>query len=128
MPAKKKTRDVKQAKKKSPATSAARFLNLPLVLSLGVLSFAEEQVSDFVESLTKRGEKTEKAGRKYLKKLMKTGSEKAKQAPKKIEKKVEKEAPKEEWILRALHRLNIPTHNDLAALDKRVDALLKRVA
>jgi poly(hydroxyalkanoate) granule-associated protein len=127
MPAKKNVRNVKQAKKNSEPL-ASRLLNLPVVLSLGMYSFAEEQLSDLFESLTKRGTKTQKAGQKYLKKLMKTGSEKTKKAEQKVEKKVEKAEPKEEWILRALHRLNIPTSTDIAALDKRVDALLRKVA
>ena len=132
MPAKKKplnarqAKNAKQARKKVSEPLASRLLNFPIAFSLGMLDFAEEQLSDFFGELTKRGEKTQKAGQKYIKKLMKRGSEQSKKAPAKVEKKVEKE--REEWILRALHRLNIPTRDDIAALDKRVDSLLKKVA
>ncbi len=130
MPARKKPQGAKkQAKKKDSEPLATRLLNFPILFSLGMLDFAEEQFSDFFEELTKRGEKTQKAGQKYVKKLMKRGSEQAKKAPQKVEKvgkKAEKE--REEWILRALHRLNIPTRDDISALDKRVDSLLRKVA
>ncbi len=132
MPAKKplnarQAKNAKPTKKKDSEPLASRLLSLPIVFSLGMLDYAEEQLSDFFGELTKRGEKTQKAGQKYIKKLMKRGSEQTKKAaPQKTLKKVEKE--REEWILRALHRLNIPTRDDIAALDKRVDSLLRKVA
>lgn len=132
MPARKplktrQARNAKQAKKKEAEPLTSRLLNLPIVFSLGMLDFAGEQLSDFFGELTKRGEKTQKAGQKYVKKLMKRGSEQTKKAaPEKTLKKMEKE--REEWISRALHRLNIPTRDDITALDKRVDSLLRKVA
>jgi poly(hydroxyalkanoate) granule-associated protein len=114
---------------------ATSVLRRPLLISVGALSLAEDQFSDLISSLTKRGEKTRKAGRKYFKKLLENGSDIFKKAEKKAEKKTDmpskpekKGEPKEEWLLRVLHLFNMPTREDIAALDKKVDALLKKVA
>lgn len=120
--AKKKASPAAQAKKNG--AGAAGVLRRPFLISVGALALAEEQVSHFVDSLTKRGEKAQKLGEKYFKRLRKNGSDILKRVQK-IEKKAE---PKDDLILRALHWLNVPTRDDIVALDKKVDALLRRVA
>lgn len=124
MAAKKKAKTAGGAKANADS-SAAGVLRRPFLISVGALALAEEQASGLVDSLTKRGEKAQKAGQKYIKKLMENGRQKSKDSKKKAEKKAE---PREDWVLRALHWLNIPTREDIDALDKKVDALLKRVA
>jgi poly(hydroxyalkanoate) granule-associated protein len=124
MAAKKKAKTVGWTKANADS-SAAGVLRRPFLISVGALALAEEQASGLVDSLTKRGEKAQKAGQKYIKKLMENGRQKSKDSKKKAEKKAE---PREDWVLRALHWLNIPTREDIDALDKKVDALLKRVA
>ncbi len=111
--------------KANAESSAAGVLRRPFLMSVGALALAEEQASSLMDSLTKRGEKAQKAGQKYIKKLTENGRKKSENSKKKAEKKAE---PREDWFLRALHWLNIPTREDIEALDKKVDALLKRVA
>ena len=49
----------------------------------------------------------------------------AKQPRKKTGKKQE---AGEDWILRALHWLNVPTHRDLEQINKKVDVIARKVA
>jgi poly(hydroxyalkanoate) granule-associated protein len=96
-----------------------------LLISVGALALAEEQASDLLDSFVKRGEKTRKAGKKYVKKLLKNGS-KTSAKPVKKEKKAERQ--EDDWVQRALHWLNIPTRNDIEQINKKVEALARRVA
>jgi len=126
MAARKKTKAVLKEKKHA-SPDVAEALRRPFLISVGALALAEEQFSTLIESLVKRGQKAEKAGQKYIKKLRKNGSSLLKVQEKKKPKKEEKES-KEDWVLRALRRLNIPTRKDIETLDKKVDALIKKVA
>ena len=103
---------------------AVDILKRPLLISLGALAMAEEQASDLIDSLIEKTEKAEKAGEKYLKKLNKKAS-KTSEKPKKGS---EKQQPKEDWILRALHWLNVPTRHDIEKLNNKVDTLMRKVA
>ncbi|RJP66426.1 MAG: hypothetical protein C4532_16040 [Candidatus Abyssobacteria bacterium SURF_17] len=125
MAAKKKAPAAGRANAKKNGSGAAGVLRRPFLISVGALALAEEQVSSLVDSLTKRGEKAQKLGEKYFKKLRKNSSDILKRVQKKEENKAE---PKDDLILRALHWLNVPTHDDIVALDKKVDALLRKVA
>jgi poly(hydroxyalkanoate) granule-associated protein len=139
MPAKKATK-AKQAEKardaerdkKNAAAAAADLVRRPLLMSLGAISLIEEELADLMDSWVERGEKAQKNGRKYIKKLRKKGAEIFKETKEKAKEKAEEAQeevePKEELIPRILHWLNIPTHEDIQALDKRVDDLLKKVA
>ncbi len=99
-------------------------LRRPLLISVGALALAEEQASSMIDSFVKRGEKTRKAGEKYLKKVLKNASAKS-EKPKNSKKQQES---KDDWILRALHWLNIPTRYDVERLNKKVEAMMKKVA
>ena len=121
----KKTTAKKAARAKGNGKlNAVDILRRPLLMSIGALALAEEQASDLIDSLIEKGEKTRKAGEKYLKKLNKRASETF-EKPKKA---AEKEPPKEDWILRALHWLNVPTRHDIEKLNSKVDTLMRKVA
>jgi len=104
--------------------NAVDMLRRPLLISIGALALAEEQASDLIDSLIEKGEKAQKAGEKYLKKLEKRASETF-EKPKSA---AEKRQPKEDWILRALHWLNVPTRHDIEKLNNKVDTLMRKVA
>ena len=119
----------KKAKKdrgagKSGGSNGNGILRTPFLISIGALALAEEQASNMIDSFIERGEKARKAGEKYLKKL----NDNAPEAPKKPKKPGKKQEGREDWILRALHWLNVPTRDDIEELNKKVEALMKKVA
>ncbi|GAB4348422.1 MAG: hypothetical protein Kow0099_30950 [Candidatus Abyssubacteria bacterium] len=136
MPAKKAKKPEKtsnsEREKKNAAATAANLVRRPLLMSLGAISLLEEELADLMDSWVERGEKAQKDSRKYFKRLRKRGSELFKETKEKAKAKAEKIEdelePREDLIPRILHWLNIPTHEDIRALDRRVDALLKKVA
>lgn len=118
-----------KAKKDTPqkgngTSEMTDLLRRPLLISVGLLALAEEQASSLIDSLIERGEKAEKAGEKYIKKLNKNASK----AFKKSKKAVKKRQPKGDLIERTLHRLNVPSRNDIDKLNKKVDTLMRKVA
>jgi poly(hydroxyalkanoate) granule-associated protein len=115
----------KTAAKAKNGSAAADMLRRPFLISVGALALVEEQASSMIDSLVKRGEKARKAGEKYLKKLNKKVAEKPKKQEK-VEKKTEE--PETDWYLRALEWLNLPTRDDVDQLNKRIDALMRKVA
>jgi poly(hydroxyalkanoate) granule-associated protein len=110
--------------KKNGKVNAGDILRRPLLISIGALALAEEQASDLIDSLIEKGEKAQKAGEKYLKKLNKKASE----TFEKPKKNPAKKDAKEDWILRALHWLNVPTRQDIEKLNSKVDTLMRKVA
>ena len=78
----------------------------------------------YASLLIEQGEKAEKAGEKYVKKLNKDASKTLKKA----KKSAEKRRPNGDWIVRTLHWLNVPTRDDVEKLNKKVDTLMKKVA
>lgn len=123
----------KKAKKNAKAgrateNGALKALRRPLLISVGALSLAQEQVSELLNSLSKRGHKAQKASREYLEKLMENGSDIVKKIEKQADKVEKKAEVRGDLIPRVLHLLNLPTREDIIALDKKVEALLKKVA
>lgn len=113
------------ARNASHSSSAGRYLVRPALISLGLMAFAEEQVSSALDTLTKRGEKVRKSGAKYFRKLIEEGQEHFEEQRERMKEEV---GESRDLVPRLLHWLNIPTRDDIERLDKRVDALLKRVA
>lgn len=89
-----------------------------LLAGVGVVALAQEEAESFVHKLVERGELAEKEGRQLIKDLM----EKRKQAVEEVE-----EVDLDARIERILHRLNVPTKNDIDALSRQITALTQKV-
>lgn len=131
--AKKNTK--KNATKNSKKTDAAKngeskssnVLRRPFLISVGALALAEEKATELIDSLIEKGEEATKAGEKYLKKVGKNSAKKS-SGPAKSGTKKKSVPNREDIIKRALGWLNIPTLDEVKKLDKKVDALKKKVA
>jgi polyhydroxyalkanoate synthesis regulator phasin len=135
MAAKSKTKKATRAKAKpgnkksdrakgNGSSNATDLLKDSFYVSIGALVMAEEQASSIIDSLVKTGKKAKRTGKKYIKELNKEAPEK----PRKSEKAEKKQEAGEDWILRALHWLNVPTHRDLEQINKKVDVIARKVA
>jgi polyhydroxyalkanoate synthesis regulator phasin len=87
------------------------------VLGLGLLDLTEEKARELADELIKRGEARSEQPGKLVKDLMARGEEVKKTVQKHIEGAVEK----------ALERANLARARDLAALEKRVAELEKKL-
>jgi poly(hydroxyalkanoate) granule-associated protein len=122
MAAKKKTQK-KNAEKSDGKAKSSDILRRPFLISVGALALAEERATEALDSLIKKGEKARKAGEKYMKELEKDAS---KATGKTKNRKKKKASSGEDLIESALHWLNIPTRDEIAKLNKKVDALMKK--
>lgn len=122
MAAKKKTQKTIVEKSNGKAKSSD-ILRRPFLISVGALALAEERATEVIDSLLKKGEKARKAGEKYMKELEKDAP---KATGKTKTRKTKKSSAGEDLIESALHWLNIPTHDEIAKLNKKVDTLLKK--
>src|SRR5262249_41121792 len=88
--------------------------------SVGAVVLGTEEIEEFVKRLVEKGELAEKDGRTLVRDLL----EKRKKA-------VEKppvEAPEiDRTIDRVLHKINVPTRNDLEELGKKIDEIEKKI-
>jgi poly(hydroxyalkanoate) granule-associated protein len=123
MTTKKNNQKAERAKGKIKSDTSD-LLKRPFLISIGALVLAEEQTSNFINSLKEKSEKAQKAGEKYIKKLNKDASK----ALEKAKKNGKKRQDKEDWVLRTLNWLSVPTRNDIEKLNRKVDALMKKVA
>lgn len=89
-----------------------------LLAGVGVVALAQEEAESFVNKLVERGELAEKDGRQLIKDLM----EKRKKAAEQVE-----EVELDVRIERILHRLNVPTKNDIDAISRQIAALAEKV-
>lgn len=122
MAAKKKTAKTDSAKKNGKAKSND-VLRRPFLISVGALALAEERAAEVIDSLIERGEKARKAGEKYMKKLNENAPGTSAKS-----KKRKKSGTGEDLVQRTLHWLNVPTRDEIQKLNKKVDALMKKVA
>ncbi|MDT8307170.1 MAG: phasin family protein [Anaerolineae bacterium] len=90
-----------------------------LLASVGVVALAQDEAESFVNKLVERGELAEKDGRQLIKDFM----ERRKQAAEEVEEEVDLDVR----IERILHRLNVPTKNDIDALSRQITALTQKV-
>ena len=88
------------------------------VLGLGLLDLTEEKARELADELIKRGEARSEQPGKLVKDLMARGEEVKKTVQKHVEGAVEK----------ALERANLARARDLAALEKRIAELEKKLA
>jgi poly(hydroxyalkanoate) granule-associated protein len=91
-----------------------------LLAGVGVVALAQEEAEGFVNKLVERGELAEKDGRQLLKDLMERRKKVAEQAEEEV-------ADLDVRIERILHRLNVPTKNDIDALSRQITALTQKV-
>lgn len=91
-----------------------------LLAGVGVVALAQEEAESFVNRLVERGELAEKDGRQLIKDLMERRKKVAEQAQ-------EEATDLDVRIERILHRLNVPTKNDIDALSRQITALTKKV-
>lgn len=89
--------------------------------SVGALVLGTEEIEEFVKRLVEKGELAEKDGRTLVKDLL----EKRKKATEKTG--VEATPEIDRTIDRVLHKINVPTRNDLEELGKKIDEIEKKI-
>ena len=90
-----------------------------LLAGVGVVALAQEEAESFVNKLVERGELAEMDGRQ----LVKDFRERRRKATEEVQEEVELDVR----IERILHRLNVPTKNDIDGLSRQITALTKKV-
>ena len=111
---------IRKAAKSDPLVTAQR----PIWMAVGAVALAADAVQDFMDESLKRGKKLEQQARKEFKR----GSADTRKAVKSTRKKAKKVVKEGERIAdRVLHALEIPTHADIVSLEKKVNALAKKV-
>lgn len=92
-----------------------------MLASLGVFTLAQEELTELFNNLVERGSTTEEKTRKVVSQRFEDRQKDAKKAVNKVEKEVEKR------IEDVLHRMNIPSKNDIDKLNRKVTTLSKKV-
>lgn len=92
-----------------------------LLAGLGAVALAQDEAEAFVNKLVERGEIAEKDGRQLIKDLMERRKEAAEEM---VE---EQEGELDVRIERILHRMNVPSKNDINALSRQITALTQKV-
>lgn len=109
---------VEETEQVNPVLSTVRTLFLA---GLGAVMMAQDEVSKLVEKMIERGEKANKESRKQVDHFV----EARKKNVEKVTKKAETEVNKQ--IEHTLHRLNIPTRNEITTLGAKITRLSKKV-
>ncbi len=92
-----------------------------VLAGLGVVTLAQEELTQLFENLVDRGTKTEEKTRKLVNKQVKNRQKEVNKATKRVESEVEKRFED------VLHRMNIPSKNDIEKLSRKVTTLNKKV-
>lgn len=92
-----------------------------MLAGLGVVTLAQEELTELFKNLVERGSATEEKTRNMVNKQMEDRQKDAKKAVKSVEKEVEKR------LENVLHRMNIPSKNDIEKLSRKVATLNKKV-
>lgn len=92
-----------------------------ILAGLGVVTLAQEEVAQLFNNLVERGTETEQKTRDMVNKQMETRQKDARKAAKRVEKEVEKR------LEDVLHRMNIPSKNDIEKLSRKVSTLNTKV-
>ncbi len=114
MATKKTTPKAKAEEKRGTLYEAARKV---LLAGIGVVALAQDEAENFVNKLVERGELAEKDARELLDEVSRKREEARKKAEEELEKRLET----------VLGRLNVPTRNDIRALNERIAALTAKV-
>ena len=92
-----------------------------LLAGLGAVALAQDEAESFVNKLVERGEIAEKDGRQLMKDLMERRKEAAEEMME------AQESDLDVRIERILHRMNVPSKNDINALSRQITALTQKV-
>lgn len=92
-----------------------------LMAGIGAVALAQEEAEDFVNRLIERGEIAEKDGRKLINDIVEKRREQAKERTQKAEEELDKRVEK------MLHRMNVPTKEDIDTLSAKITTLTKKV-
>lgn len=92
-----------------------------VLAGLGVVTLAQEELTQLFENLVERGDKTEQKARKVVNKQVETRQKEVRKATKRVESEVEKRFED------ILHRMNIPSKSDIDKLNRKVTTLNKKV-
>ncbi|VAW38519.1 hypothetical protein MNBD_CHLOROFLEXI01-2443 [hydrothermal vent metagenome] len=92
-----------------------------VLAGLGVVTLAQEELTQLFKNLVERGANTEQKTRKMVSKQVETRQKEVRKASKRVESKVEKQ------FENVLHRMNIPSKNDIEKLSRKVTTLNKKV-
>jgi poly(hydroxyalkanoate) granule-associated protein len=92
-----------------------------VLAGLGVVTLAQEELTQLFKNLVERGTTTEQKTRKMVSKQVQTRQKEVRKATKRVESKVEKRFED------VLHRMNIPSKNDIEKLSRKVTTLNKKV-
>lgn len=107
--------DEKQA---NPLFVSARKLFL---FGIGAVALAQDQMGDYTVKLVERGEKIQQERMEQFNHMLDERRKESRQATKKAEKEVEKR------LEQLFHRLNIPTSDDIKALNSKITTLTRKV-
>ena len=93
------------------------FFKRGFLATVGVLSISREKIQEMVDQLVERGELTRDEGKQLVDKLIKRGQEERETMGNLVRQEVQK----------VVGELDIATRKDLQALNKKLDALLKKL-
>jgi poly(hydroxyalkanoate) granule-associated protein len=91
-------------------------INKIMLAGLGALSMTRERAEKIFEEYVRRGEAAKADREGFVKEMLDTAEKTRVDVSKLIEKQVQQ----------ALAKLNLPTHEDLARVEQKLDDLLKR--
>lgn len=89
---------------------------------LGVVTLAQEEMTDLFNNLVERGTATEQKTRNLVTDQIENQQKGVKKTTKRVEKEVEKQ------FENVLHWMNIPSKNDIEKLSRKVTTLNKKVS
>jgi polyhydroxyalkanoate synthesis regulator phasin len=93
------------------------FFKRGFLATVGALSISREKIQEMVDQLVERGELTRDEGKQLVDKLIKRGQEERETMRDLVHQEVQK----------VVSELDIATRKDLQALNKKLDALLKKL-
>lgn len=91
-------------------------LKKTMLTGLGLAVMTKERLDELRDELIKKGQMSEQEGKEFVDELMR----KSEQAEKEFQERVER------TVQSVVERLNLATHDDIAALDAKLTALLQR--
>jgi poly(hydroxyalkanoate) granule-associated protein len=93
-----------------------------MLAGLGAVTLAQEELTGLFNNLVERGTVTEEKTRDMVNKQFEDRQKDARKAAKRVEKEVEKR------LENVLHRMNIPSKNDIEKLSRKVSTLNNKVS
>ncbi len=88
-----------------------------LLASIGAVAIAQDELEDFVEKMTERGEIARKDGEKLIREMKEKRQKRSREAREEMHQKVRE----------ALEKMNIPTRADLEKLSSSIASLSQKI-